>query len=95
MTVEPLAAAISRKVFGIWARKGDPTKAEGTWHVVHGTGKFAGWSIDSKWTPVSNFGQVGGAGAVNGCNHDWGTHSSKLRAPHPLRSEPSTAAQWF
>jgi hypothetical protein len=40
MTVEPLAAAISRKVFGIWARKGDPTKAEGTWHVVHGTGKF-------------------------------------------------------
>jgi hypothetical protein len=43
MTVEPLASAISCKVFGIWARKGDPTKAEGTWDVVHGTGKFAGW----------------------------------------------------
>lgn len=72
------ANAASDKIFGIWARKGDPTKAEGTWHVVHGTGKFAGWSIDTKWTPgTSNFGQVGGAGTVNGCNHDWGTYSSK------------------
>jgi hypothetical protein len=35
----------------IWERRGDPAKAEGTWHVVHGTGKFAGWKIDSKWHP--------------------------------------------
>jgi hypothetical protein len=40
--------AAGDKIFSIYARKGDPTKAEGAWHVVHGTGKFAGISMEGK-----------------------------------------------
>jgi hypothetical protein len=53
--------AAGDKVFGVYARKGDPAKAEGTWHVVHGTGKLAGMTEDSKWIPVTNFPPDAGA----------------------------------
>jgi hypothetical protein len=67
--------AAGDKVFGIYARKGDPAKAEGTWHVVHGTGKFAGMTEDSKWMPVTNFPPV--PNMISTCNHEWGTYSVK------------------
>jgi hypothetical protein len=63
------------KVLGVYARKGDPAKAEGTWHVVHGTGKFAGMTGDSKWMPVTNFPPV--PNVISTCNHEWGTYSTK------------------
>jgi hypothetical protein len=40
--------AAGDKLFGVYARKGDAAKAEGTWHVVHGTGKFAGMTMDGE-----------------------------------------------
>jgi hypothetical protein len=67
--------AAGDKILGVYARKGDPAKAEGTWHVVHGTGKFAGMSQDSKWMPVTNFPPV--ANFISTCNHEWGTYSVK------------------
>jgi hypothetical protein len=65
------------KVLGVYARKGDPAKAEGTWHVEHehGTGKFAGMTGDSKWMPVTNFPPV--PNVISTCNHEWGTYSTK------------------
>jgi hypothetical protein len=69
------ANASNDKIFGIWARRGDPAKAEGTWHVVHGTGKFAGWKIDSKWHPEGNYPAL--AGGINGCNRDIGAYTSQ------------------
>jgi len=67
--------AAGDKFFGIFARKGDPAKAEGTWHFVHGTGKFAGVSGEGKWIPLGTFPPVPNVGA--GCNHEWGTYSIK------------------
>jgi len=34
--------AAGDKLFGLFSRKGDVQKAEGAFHAVHGTGKFAG-----------------------------------------------------
>jgi len=47
--------AAGDKYFGVYSRKGDPAKAEGTWHVVNGTGKFAGMSMEGKWMPYWRF----------------------------------------
>jgi len=44
--------AAGDKMFGVYARKGDPAKAEGTWHVVQGTGKLEGITLEGKWTPI-------------------------------------------
>jgi hypothetical protein len=62
------------KIFGVFARKGDPAKAEGTWHVVQGTGKLEGITSEGKWMPV---GLPPVANMGNQCNHDWGTYSAK------------------
>ncbi len=67
--------ATGDKVFGVYARKGDPAKAEGTWHVVDGTGKFAGMTEDSKWIPVTSFPPV--PNVISTCNHEWGAYSLK------------------
>jgi hypothetical protein len=67
--------AAGDKIFGVYARKGDPAKAEGTWHVVDATGKLAGLKVDGKWIPVSAFPPV--QGVISTCNHEWGTYSLK------------------
>jgi hypothetical protein len=67
--------AAGDKYFGIYARKGDPAKAEGTWHVVHGTGKFAGMSQEGKWIPIGTFPPV--PNVTTACIHEWGTYSIK------------------
>jgi hypothetical protein len=71
--------AAGDKIFGVFARKGDPAKAEGTWHVVHGTGKFADISGGGNWMPVTNFPPAPGAPnpMITSCNHEWGTYSIK------------------
>src|SRR6516162_2677916 len=43
------------KFFGVYSRKGDPAKAEGTWHYVQGTGKFEGITGEGKWMPIGAF----------------------------------------
>jgi hypothetical protein len=60
--------------YGIYSRSGDAAKAVGTWHVVKGTGKFVGLTVDGNFTvqdapPAPNM--------INGCTHDWGTYSLK------------------
>jgi hypothetical protein len=67
--------AAGDKFFGVYARKGDPAKAEGTWHVVHGTGKFAGMTVDGKWMPNGTLPPVPNVAST--CNHEWGTYSIK------------------
>ena len=67
--------ATGDKYFGVYARKGDPAKAEGTWRVVHGTGKFAGMTGEANWMPVTNFPPV--PNVISTCNHEWGTNSLK------------------
>ncbi len=67
--------AAGDKAFGAYSRKGDAAKAEGTWHFVHGTGKFAGITGEGKWMPIGNFPPV--PGMISGCNHEWGTYSIK------------------
>jgi hypothetical protein len=69
--------AAGDKYFGVYARKGDPAKAEGTWHVVHGTGKFAGISMEGKWIPISTFPPVRTGELPPACNHEWGAYSIK------------------
>jgi hypothetical protein len=63
------------KMFGVYSRKGDPAKAEGTWHVVQATGKLEGMTSDGKWMPVTNFPPV--PNVLTTCNHEWGTYSTK------------------
>ena len=67
--------ATGDKIFFVYARKGDPAKAEGTWQDVHGTGKFAGITGEGKWIPVTNFPPVPNVAPT--CNHEWGTISVK------------------
>ena len=69
--------AAGDKFFSIYSRKGDPAKAEGTWHLVHGTGKFAGMSMEGKWMPVTAFPPVRTGELPPTCNHEWGTYSIK------------------
>ncbi len=69
--------AAGDKFFGIYARKGDPAKTEGTWHVVNGTGKFAGMSMEGKWMPIGAFPPVHPGQLPPACNHEWGTYSTK------------------
>jgi len=68
--------AAGDKFFGVYSRKGDPAKAEGTWRVVHGTGKFADISGGGKWMPIGNFPPSGMPNMFNGCNHEWGHTTS-------------------
>jgi hypothetical protein len=63
------------KMFGVYSRKGDPAKAEGTWHVVNATGKLEGMTSDGKWMPISAFPPV--PNVISGCNHEWGTWTTK------------------
>jgi hypothetical protein len=67
--------AAGDKYFGVYSRKGDPAKAEGTWHMVHGIGKFAGGTGDAKWIPVTNFPPV--PNMITACNHEWGTYTAQ------------------
>jgi hypothetical protein len=67
--------AAGDKVFGVYARKGDPAKAEGTWHVVQGTGKFEGMTSEGKWMPIGAFPPE--PNVISTCNHEWGTYSVK------------------
>ena len=69
--------AAGDKFFGVYSRKGDPAKAEGTWRVVHGTGKFADMSGGGKWMPIGNFPASGMPNMFNGCNHEWGSYNIK------------------
>ncbi len=65
------------KYFVVYSRKGDPAKAEGTYRVVHGTGKFADMSGGGKWMPIGNFPASGMPNMFNGCNHEWGSYTMK------------------
>jgi hypothetical protein len=67
--------AAGDKIFGVYARKGDPAKAEGTWHVVQGTGKFAGMTSEGTWMPVAPLPPVPNVAST--CNHERGTYSIK------------------
>jgi hypothetical protein len=67
--------AAGDKIFGVYARKGDPAKAEGTWRAVQGTGKFEGVISEGKWMPIGAFPPVPNVGST--CNHEWGTYSLK------------------
>jgi hypothetical protein len=67
--------AAGDKMFGVYSRKGDPAKAEGTWHVVQGTGKLEGMTSDGKWMPIGAFPPVPNVGSA--CNRDTGTWSTK------------------
>ena len=65
------------KFFGVYSRKGDPAKAEGTWRVVHGTGKFANMSGGGKWMPIGTFPASGLPNMFNSCNRESGTYNIK------------------
>lgn len=65
------------KFFGVYARKGDAAKDEGTWHVVHGSGKFEGITMDGKYTSIGPFPPSGAPNTTTACYHDWGTYSVK------------------
>lgn len=67
--------AAGDKILGVYSRKGDPAKAEGTWHVVQGTGKFEGMTSEAKWIPITAFPPVPNVGST--CNHEWGTYTLK------------------
>jgi hypothetical protein len=69
--------AAGDKLFGVYARRGDAAKAEGTWHVVHGTGNFAGMTMEGKWTSIGPFPPSGAPNTTVACYHDWGTYSVK------------------
>jgi len=77
-------------------QKGDAAKAEGTWHVVHGTGKFEGMTMEGKFMSIGPFPP---SGACNSCNHEWGpTPSNSLlsdcsaQSGGGQRGKPSTVA---
>ena len=72
-----IGPAAGDKYFIVYSRKGDPAKAEGTWRVVHGTGKFADMSGGGKWMPIGNFPASGMPNMFNGCNHEWGSYNMK------------------
>jgi hypothetical protein len=67
--------AAGDKIFGVYSRKGDPAKAEGTWHVVQGTGKFEGMTSEANWMPKAAFPPVPNVAST--CNHEWGTYTLK------------------
>lgn len=65
------------KLFGVYARRGDAAKAEGTWHVVHGTGKFEGLTMEGKWMSIGPFPLSGAPDTTVACYPDWGTYILK------------------
>jgi hypothetical protein len=67
--------AAGDKIFGVYARNGDPAKAEGTWHVVQGTGKFEGMTTEANWKPIAAFPPV--PNVLSTCDHEWGTYTLK------------------
>ena len=67
--------AAGDKIFGVYARKGDQATAEGTWHVVQGTGKFEGMTSEGKTIPIAKFPPV--PNVASSCAHEWGTYSVK------------------
>ena len=69
--------AAGDKYFLVYARKGDPAKAEGTWRFVHGTGKFADMTGEGKWMPIGTFPDSGMPNMTNGCNRQWGSYNMK------------------
>jgi hypothetical protein len=69
--------AAGDKYFLVYARKGDPAKAEGTWRFVHGTGKFADMTGEGKWMPIGTFPASGMPNMSNGCNRQWGSYNMK------------------
>jgi hypothetical protein len=69
--------AAGDKFFGVYARKGDTAKTEGTWRVVHGTGKFEGMTMEGKYMSIGPFPASGVPNTTVACYHDWGTYSVK------------------
>jgi hypothetical protein len=70
--------ATGDKAFSVYARKGDPAKAEGTYRFVKGTGKYAGITGGGKYMPIGTFPPAPGApGMTTGCMHDWGSLTTK------------------
>ncbi len=65
------------KFFGVYARRGDAAKAEGTWHVVHGTGRFEGMTMEGKYISIGPFPPSGAPNTTTACYRDWGTYSVK------------------
>ena len=60
-----------------FARKGDPTKVEGTVRFVHGTGKYAGVTGEGKFKDIGeNTPAPGVANTSGGCNRAWGTFTA-------------------
>ncbi len=70
-----LSNANGDKIFSVYSRKGDPAKAEGTWHTVQATGKLEGMTAEGKWMPIGAFPPV--PNVLSTCNHEWGTYTLK------------------
>jgi hypothetical protein len=70
--------ATGDKLFSVYARKGDPATAEGTYRFVKGTGKMVGVTGGGKFMPIGTFPPAPGApGTAIGCNRDTGSYTIK------------------
>ena len=58
----------SDRFFGLFHRKGDPKKVEGEFHVIHGTGKFAGMTYDIKYKEIGEIPPPGMTNTIGGCD---------------------------
>ena len=74
MALARLSTLRGDKLFGVFARKGDPTKVEGTIRLVHGTGKFAGVSGWGKYKETGPYPPSGAPNTLDGCFHQWGAY---------------------
>ena len=66
------------KVFGVATRKFNPLmpeQSEGSFQIVHGTGKFAGISGEGRSKLVDVITKT--PGEMSGCAHSWGTFTIK------------------
>ena len=70
--------AAGDKVFGVATRKFNPLmpeQSEGSFQIVHGTGKFAGISGEGRSKLVDVITKT--PGEMSGCAHSWGTFTIK------------------
>jgi hypothetical protein len=63
----------SDRYFVLFHRKGDPKKVEGEFHVIHGTGRFAGMSLDLKYKEIGEIPPPGMTNTIGGCDRAVGT----------------------
>jgi len=63
----------SDRYFALFHRKGDPKKVEAEFHVIHGTGKFAGMTLDLKILEIGDISPPGVTNMMSGCNRAVGT----------------------